>query len=485
MNIYLIRTLVLICALSLITSSCAVGPDYKKPEINLPDKFHSADLLSEDKSNLQSEGSTIDNWWDTFNDPILSSLIAKASSSNLTILQAIERVEQGRAATRQTFFGLFPTPSVTSQFLKSKIAGVRFPGIASNGIEFEVYTAGLEVNWEIDLFGRIRRAIEANESLAIGSAFSLDDSIRLVQAQIATAYIQLRGAQLQRDITKENSNRQKSILSLLQKRFEIGDYSPFDFERAKALTSRTEALLSQYDSIIAMNIHRIAALTGEFSHDLMSELEVRAPLPEFKGPNRISSPEELIRRRPDVKVAEQNLHAATAEIGVAMADLFPKVSIFGSINEEGRSPGDWFSSNSRAFSFGPQMSWSILNLGAIINNIKFKKSSTRENLLKYKEVIILTLEEVENVITELSVEIERNFHLQNAFNASQNAERIAELRYKEGRINYLDLLSSQQELLETESELADSKTRKLLAYVSLYRALGGTWEENDTSRQIS
>jgi outer membrane protein, multidrug efflux system len=480
-NIQIAAVLYVACSLA----SCAVGPDYKKPDISLPGEFTQKDSLKDINENLD-EHEELENWWDSFNDPFLTELISRSTSTNLTVLQAVERIEQARAATRQTFFGLFPTPTVTSQFLRSKIAGVRFPGIASNGIQFELYSAGLEANWEIDFFGRIRRAIESNESLAIGTAFSLDDSIRLIQAQIATAYIQLRGAQLQRKLTAENIRKQREILALIEKRHEVGEYSPFDLERARALTARTESMLSQFDALISVNIHRIAALSGEFSADLIDELKLEKDLPEYHGTGIISSPEQLIRRRPDVRVAEQSLHAATADIGVAMADLFPQVSIVGSVSQEGRSPSDWFGNNSDAYAYGPRISWSILNLGAIINNIKSRRARTRELLLRYKEVIVITLEEVENAITELSLQLERSSHLERAYLASSKALEIAEIRYREGIINYIDLLSAQQELLDTESELTDSRTRKSLAYISLYRAFAGSWkadEEQDTAME--
>ncbi len=479
---YLCCVSLVLCVL--IFSSCAVGPNYKKPEIDLPEKFIQSNKI--DDINTVTEASTEEtrkpsNWWDSFGDPLLTRLITQSSETNLSILQAVERVEQARAITRQTFFGLFPTPTVTSQYLKSKIAGIRFPGIASNGIQFELYSLGLEANWEIDLFGKIRRAVESDHSMAIGSAFSLDDSLRLVQAQIATAYIQLRGAQQQRLLTLRNIKHQKELLSLIEKRFEIGNYSPYDLERARALTARTEAMVSQFDALIAINIHRLAALSGGFFEELIEELKIEKELPQYHGAGIITSPLELIRRRPDVRVAEQSLHSATADIGVAMADLFPQISIIGSVSQEGRDPSDWFKNNSSAYAYGPRVSWSILNLGAILNNIKTKRARTREVLLRYKEVIVITLEEVENAITELALELERSTHLERAFNSSKRAQDIAEIRYTEGVINYLDLLTAQQELIETESELADSRTRKSLAYVSLYRALGGAWDISETS----
>lgn len=465
-----------------IFNSCSVGPNYKSPDIDLPEDFQEKSRLTVINTNTDNE-KKFENWWDNFNDPILSNLINESIKSNLSILQAVERIEQARAATRQTFFGLFPTPTITGQYLKSKIAGVRFPGIASNGIQFELYSLGLEANWEIDLFGKIRRAIESNESLAIASAYSLDDAVRLIEAQIATAYIQLRGAQTQKLLTQKTINHQKEILKLLEKRYEIGDLSPLELERAKVLTSRTEAMISQFDVLIDINIHRLASLSGSFKGDLIEKLKINSDLPNYIGPGFISSPEQLIRRRPDVRAAEQNLHAATADIGVAVADLFPQISIFGSINQEAIEPSNLFSSNSEAFNYGPRVSWSILNLGAILNNIEVRKARSREILLRYKEVIINTIEEVDNAISELATELERSSHLQTAFNSSKNAFEISEIYYKEGSISFIDYLSSEQEMIETMSELNDSKTRKSLAYVSLYRALGGSWNGNKNQEE--
>lgn len=462
----------------LMATSCAVGPDFKKPEVELPSDFYQKDTYDQVAAKLDLSEDSSSNWWDSFNDSLLVELVQESSSKNLSILQAVERIEQARAASRQTFFGLFPTPTITGQYLKSKVAGVRFPGIASDGIQFELYSAGLEANWEIDLFGKIRRAVESADSLALSTAFNLDDTLRLIHAQIATAYMQLRGAQLQRKLTSDNIAKQREILSLIEKRFEAGSYSPFELERSKSLTSRSEALLSQYDALIDVNIHRIAALTGRYPAEIASKLKVESALPEYAGGGIINSPEELIRRRPDVKVAEQSLHAATADIGVAVADLFPQISISGSVTEEGRKPNDWFGSNSHAYTYGPRVSWSILNLGAILNNISVKKARSRELLLKYKETIVLVIEEVENAITELNFQNERLYHLNQAFSSSRKAEEIAQIRFKEGTLNYLDLLTAQQELISTESEFADAKTRRNLAFISLYRSLGGEWSND-------
>ncbi|HMO18714.1 MAG TPA: efflux transporter outer membrane subunit [Oligoflexia bacterium] len=476
---------IIVFSLSITFSGClpglAVGPDFESPKIETENSLTRAKLLDEfepNEKNAERPDETAD-WWISFNDPLLNSLIEVVSESNLGILQAVERVEQARASSMQTFFGLFPTPTLVGQYLKNKTAAVRFPGIAANGIQFEVYSAGLEATWEIDLFGRLRRSVESADSLAIASAYSLDDAKRLVQAQVATAYLQLRGAQRQKKIALDNIQKQREVLKLIETRFEIGDSSPFDTERARALTARTESTVSQFDALIAISTHRIAALMGDFSPDFISMLEKNDIIPEYSGRAALSSPEELLRRRPDVKIAERNLQASSAEIGVAVSDLFPRIEFSGQLAREARVPEDFFKSGAQAYSYGPRFSWQILNLGAVLNNIDRTKAVHRERIFKFQETLIIALEEIENATAELAREIEREYHLERAFKSAKEAERIAEVRYKEGMLNYLDLLTAQQSALEIDAEFTDSKTKKALSYVSLYRALGGSWKKTD------
>ncbi len=481
---------------SVVLSSCAVGPDFKAPESIISDKFVNSKGFKTEKTPVLNDGSSNKSyddknfaWWNSFNDPVLNELLLSSGEKNLTVLSLVQRVEQADAITRGTFFGLFPQPELNFGYIKNQTAGARFPGLTRNGIQFEIFSVGGQASWEIDLFGRVRRELESAGSFKNQSIFNLADTLRLVHSELATTYINLRQYEKQKAIALNNINNQKAILDLTEKKLEVGEGTPLDTERARALTAKTEASLYQYDALISASINRIATLSTlpieavylKLGYDSVGNPLTSYEIPEYAGPITIGSPAELIKKRPDLRALEESLHAAVAEVGVATADLFPRITFTGSMSRDARHISNWPDKAAEAYNYGPQVTWSILNLGVVLNQIDASKAASKAVLYNYQEATLKALEEVETSLSQIRAELGAISLYEKAEASSREAERIASLQYKEGVISYTDLLQTQQSLLQSQSDLASSKARLSLAHVSLYRSLGGAWSEEKSS----
>lgn len=462
----------------LTLNSCnylTVGPDYESPELKLPTEYSTKTTKLETKSEIPSP-----EWWNAFDDKVLHELIVKGTNNNLSLKQAFERLNLARANAQLSLQDFFPRVDIFSTYVKSKSPAIRFPGSSVPSFTFEQYSLGADLSWEIDVFGRLRRLNESEVELKNEKLFLTADTLRLLQADLATYYVQLRAAQSQRLIAEANLVKQREVLNLIKQRMDVGDSSPIDFERTNTLVSTTEALIPQYKSAENSALYRLATLTGSYPSELPETLKMDASIPKYVGPATISSPAEVIKRRPDVRAIEANAKSDNALVGVSISNLFPIVNFAGSLSEEGRSSKDWFSKTSDAYSIAPRISWSILNIGSIIQDIKGSRARAREGLLAYQETVLKALEEVETALSEVDSQIQRKTSLKQAFKSATRVEQIAQEQYNQGLIDNLELIDAQQSALQTQSQLRDSQAQLALSYIRLFKALGGGWEEEPT-----
>jgi len=461
-------------------TSCSVGPDYSRPELNLPGKYDVPEHIEKASLDLNTEENDQGLWWKNFNDPILVQLIDLATADNLSLQSSLARIDEANSLSDATFAGLFPAPAITGQYIKNKTAPARFPGIASQGISYEIYSLAGSVAWEADLFGRIRRQYQSAEHQEAKIIFNSADLLTSIQAQISTAYFQLRGAQKQKEIAEGNFKTQSETLKILEDKFNVGVIGGLDLERARAQKFKTESLIFDYDTLINNALNRIAALTGRYPHDLPGDLlSVNYELPTYSGPIRIGKPFELLSRRPDIRAAEENAISSSAEIGVAIGDFYPKVSFNGTISRDSRDISNLSSTAAKAYNYGPNITWNILNFYQILNRVDAAKANAKANLIDYKNTIVSALEEVDNSLVNLNNLLIKADLLESAANSSVAAENIAKAKYDAGAIGFLDLLLSQSETLSSQSAYITAKTEVDLAYVNLFRVLGGTWEDAD------
>ncbi len=466
--------------ISLVLTSCAVGPDFKTPDTQLPTEYSRA-KLNHFSPNVEKDPQVA--WWENFKDETLNRLISNASSENFSIQSAIERIEEAEANTRGSYFGLIPQFTIGAQYIKNKTAAARFPGIASRGIQFGIYSLSGQTSWEIDLFGKLRRQSEGFATIKDKSIYNLADLLRLLQAQVGTTYLELRGLQKKKQVVDQTIANQIEIFNLTKAKFDIGQASQIDFERSNVQLETTKARGYEVQGLIDASVARLSTLTRLPIVELEERLNSSIQLPIYDGPLVIGSPTELLNKRPDVRIAEEEAHLATTNIGVAWANFLPQVAFNGTLSRDALSASDWNTSAAKAYNYGPSISWSILNLGTLINELDASEASTKAAVLNYRSVVILALEEVEISLSNLTTEQKRAEHLKNALDSAKEAYRISQLQYDQGILPYADLLLIEQERLQTELDSIDSEVKLSGNYVNLFKSLGGAWEEDKAHKE--
>lgn len=466
-------------AVVLAMTGCAVGPDFVKPTTEVPKNFLGADAgLS---GQLDTVSDVRDGWWQSFTDPELDALIVQAVGSNNDLETALARVNQARAARREAFLDLLPTVTSAGTYNRSHIptrtfAGNAFPAQQSH-IDNEFYTAGFDAFWELDLFGRVRRSVEAKTAESAASVAELHDAIRIVVSEVARNYFLLRGTQQQIEVAKQNAQTQEQVVKIAQALFKGGQSTEFDVVRAKAQLSNTLAAVPALEARAQAALYRLAVLCGKQPAEVVPQLAQRKPLPTYNGPVTLGDPAGLLRRRPDIRAAELRLAAATAGIGVAEGDLFPKVTFNGSISFQAQTVGDFGASGSDAYRILPSISWPAFNLGRVFANIDQAEALRDGSLAQYEQTVLVALEDTESALAQFSASRQRRDLLSQSVQNSDRAVQIARTQYENGLVDLLPVLDAQRVALTTQLELAQSQTELLTSLVALFKALGGGWSE--------
>jgi multidrug efflux system outer membrane protein len=458
------RTVIALAAA--LVAGCTVGPDYQKPETKPPEVWgEKADTSSADLSR----------WWSVFNDPALEKLVALAVESNHDLRLAGARIREAKADLGIASGALLPEVNLTGAATRIRISenATRFP---DSGLYSNLYTGGFGASWEIDLFGGTRRAIEAAEA-DLETTVVFREAVRVsLLGELAANYVGLRGNQRLLSVLNENLASAKSTADLIRARIRAGLATDFDLARAESLVANAESQLPQVEAALKRSLHRIGVLVGREPRALAGELERVAPIPAAPAGVIVGLPSELLRRRPDIHVAERQLAAATARVGVATAEMFPKISLTGAFGLESFNSSDFFEAASRTFIVGPVVRWPIFAGGRIRAGIEAADARQEQALVEYEKSILVALEEVENSLVGYLREGERRRSILAAADADKRAATLSDDLYKKGLASFLEVLEAQQNLFVTQAELARSEAGVSLALVSLYRALGGGWE---------
>ncbi len=503
---------------SLLTTGCVTGPDYERPVSDLP-----ATWATTPEGGANAEPAAVSRWWELLNDPVLTQLVADAAAGNLDLQLAEARLREARAARGIAASTLMPTLGVSGSYklegspdttpdAGSPIGvGVSAgPGGLSRSLTYrgnnatvtrtvgatgantslslnpsaeapdrtqDMFMVGFDAGWELDLFGGNKRAVEAAEADIDAAEERLNAVMVSLAAEVALNYIDLREAQSRLDITQQNIAAQEQSVRLTRARFDAGLSSELDTIRASSLLATTQSQLPLLKAGVQTAIHRLGVLAGETPGAMQSTLEVQGAIPVAPASVPVGLPSELLLRRPDIRTAERELAAATARIGVAVADLYPKFSLTGSFTGREGDLGSLLSSAGRAWSIGPGVSWPIFDGGRIRANIEVQNTREDQAALVYKQVILYALEEVENGLVGFAQEQVRRESLAAAVESNRRSVRIANERYVQGLEDFLSVLNAQQQLFQSEDLLAQSQSLVLTNLVSLYKALGGGWEE--------
>ncbi|HEX2789117.1 MAG TPA: TolC family protein [Steroidobacteraceae bacterium] len=443
-------------------AGCAVGPNYHRPE--------AAPVVARNLNAQQFTAAPAPaDWWQQVDDPELASLEQRALAGDLDLQLALQRVRAARAVVRGTQLDYAPHIPLDAAYSHSK---EQQPGFGSERYDIESYSVGFDASWELDLFGRTRRAVQAASADLGAQTANLDETRVIVAAEVARNYFQLRGTQQQLVVAHDNIDNERESLRLTQVRYEAGRVTELDVDSALARLKTTEATLPLLEAQEKSYGYRLAVLLGSSPGDLDAEL-IATPAHAWTEPLPIGDVTTLLRHRPDVRIAERNLAAATARVGVATAELFPRVSFTGFIGFLTGNSVQLGAAGSRAWSVGPSISWTALDFGSAQARLQVSKSEASGALASYRQAVLLALEDFENACLNYGKQQARLASVMEQTEASRRAARLAEVQYREGGINFLVLLDAQRTLLEAEDAVAQAETGVNTGAVAVYKALGG------------
>ncbi len=456
-----------------LTAGCAsVGPDYKQPEMDMPAQWHTVldPALLPDKTLMVQ-------WWTLFEDPILNSLIDAASQNNLDLLTAIARVEETRSHVGMVTGEHYPDVDVTGSVSRNRGS----ENSLGQGYKETLYSSGIGAGWEIDLFGRIRRNIEAAKAEYQASEEDRIDVMITVYAEVSRTYLDIRIAQARLAASLANIESQKETLRLIRSRLKHGLSTELDVARAERVLANAEAEIPPLRMILSQSINNLAVLLGRQPGSLYSELMTPGPIPLPPKNATVGVPADLLRHRPDIRRAERLLAAQTARIGVATAELYPSFTLTGSFGYESIDAGDLFDPASRVFSFGPSLRWNIFSGGRIRNQIKAQDAITRQALLAYEHAVLNALREVENILKAYVEDKIRLAALERSVEAARKSVKLATDLYTQGLSDFQPVLDAQRSQFTIENQLAVASGETAANFVRLYSALGGGWNPENPS----
>jgi outer membrane protein, multidrug efflux system len=446
----------------LLAAGCAVGPHYKAPR-PADVKFHATD------PNLETEAPFDSRWWKQFEDPVLDSLVERTVTSNNSIRIARARLSESRAIFDERKLDRYPTVPVAASYQYSK---EQVPGFGDQRRTINTFTSGFDAFWEADLFGRVSHGIAA--ARAENQAFEADlhDAQVSVVAELARNYFELRGAQWRLAVAERSLKNQRETLRLTQLRRDAGVGEEQDVASAAARVAVIESTIPSFEFGVSRAEYRLAVLTGTRPGELNMDLAPR-DYPAIAKALPIGNPGELLQRRPDVRSAELRLAAATERQGVAAASLFPQVSVSGFLGFLAGRGSLFFTGDSRAWSVSPSLSWSAFDLGRARARVRGSNTATEEALAFYEETVLRALEETESALANYHAQQARLIKLNDQARESKRAADIARLRYREGVVDFLELLDAERTQLQAEDAVAESEQDVYVAVIALYKALGG------------
>jgi NodT family efflux transporter outer membrane factor (OMF) lipoprotein len=449
-------------------AGCTVGPDYREPVLAVPNRWQAGRLPAAGLKPIDREA--LKTWWKSFGDARLDRLMNQALSDNLDLQMALARIDQARAQRLGTRAELFPEVNASAN------AG-RFdnplPGIAPPGTRFNLYELGFDALWEVDLFGRLRRRLEAATADLDAAAEDYAQSLVTLTADLARAYVEYRSLQDQLRITRSNLDTQQHTLRLTERLFEVGAGTRHDVVRARAQTETTAAQIPALEAGLVATLRQLEVLVGRQPGALTAAMTEPGPVPAAPGREILASPAATIRHRPDLRVAERRLAAATALQGAAIAEWFPRVSLAGFLGFRNTELEDLFKSAAFSYSALGNLLQPLVNFGRIQAGIDLADARQKEAYLAFEKAVLEALRETETALTRYLQEEVRRQTLARSVADQRESVRLSQLRYQEGVISFLDVLDAQRALLAAEIELARSEAAASTNLIAVYKALGG------------
>ncbi|MGI4861465.1 MAG: efflux transporter outer membrane subunit [Janthinobacterium lividum] len=480
-------------ALTLV--GCTLGPDYVAPQAATPASYNDLARIGGDVASRPQASEPDPAWWRAFDDPQLDSLITRAIAGNLSLQQAVLRIAAARQQVVQSAAAGMPTLSANASAKReqlglqgildsshvstselSAVSTTAASAVNSLTDPVNVFQGSFDASWELDLFGKVRRSVESSQAEAREDVESRNDALVSLEAEVARAYVQLRGAQLVARTLDEQIKIAQDSVDLTHERSRHGLSPQVDVENASAQLGTLRAQLPQYEAQTVQAMNGLAVLLGQAPGSLDAELSTVRPMPALPAAIPVGLPSTLARRRPDVRQAEAALHAATANIGVSVAQLFPSVSLtgqFGLRNTQASYLTHW---SSHFYSFGPGVSVPIFEGGRLRASVRMARAQQASAALNYRQTVLSALQDVENGLVNYRTDQARTAALQAALGSQQNAFELANESYRQGIDTFLNVLDAQRQLSQAKQQLAQSQVQTGTDLVALYKALGGGWQ---------
>lgn len=459
----MIRFVLLLPCLVFAGCLTAVGPDYVPPELEAPETW--SDGRGDDPPPAAQ-------WWSAFGDPTLDELMAEAEAGNLDLLVAVARIDESRAALGVASGQYLPNLGVGASAALVRQSQEVTGRSSKTDTSFNV---GPDMSWEIDLFGRIRRSVESATADLDATIEDYGAVLIALHAEIASAYVELRTIQGRIRIAESNAAAQRKSRDIVMVRRDLDDVSGLDEAQADSNVASTEATIPQLKAAAVRQLNRLSTLTGQWPGALTERLAQDAKIPEPPARILTGIPADILRRRPDVRGAERTLAAQTARIGVATAELYPQLTLFGTVGLEALRVDDLFKGSAHSFSVGPSLSWNLFNGARLRRQINVEEFRAEQALANWRNSVLVALEEVETALADVKYERERREALSRAADAYRRTVGFARDQYREGEIAFQQLLDAERNLLTFEDSEIASRGQVAQNVIRLYRALGGDW----------
>ena len=459
-----------------LVSCKAVGPDYEgAPELEVPENWDNQlnnEFIEASVSQTQ--------WWTLFNDPVLNDLISRAAVDNLDAKISLARVEVARANLGIAEGAKLPAlDGLGDVSEKSKSKSV------SGDKDTDIYSSiGLDISWEIDIFGYLRRSIEAADAQLDRSVERYRDVMVILYAEIANNYVALRTAQERLQYALENVKSQKDTLRIVNARYEAELVSEVDLLQSEQNLAAAQSNIPLFHARINELSNSLAILLGKNPGTLNSELKQSYGIPHVPEKTVVQVPREILRQRPDIREAERLLAQETAEVGIATAEEYPRFNLNGTFGYDSKEFDNQFSSDSRYWSFGPNFRWNIFDGGATQAAIEVQDAQVEEARVNYEKRVLRAFEEVENAIKSYKEEKQRNASLNVSVSAAKKVNKITLARYTSGLIDFQEVQDAERVIFFQEDDLAKSNGNLVQFIIQLYKAMGGGWEDTETATEI-
>ena len=421
-------------------------------------------------------------YWRSLGDSTLDRLIAEVVRANLDVRSAAARVRGARAARSEAALDFVPTVTVGGGYTRQRLSSATFP-ITGGGAfpDQDIWDAGFDASWELDLFGRVRRSVQAQGALVGAAREDLRDVQVSLTSEVARTYFELRGAQERLGVARRNADNQRRTLQVTQQRLDAGRGTAFDTERARTNLGFTLASIPALEAQVASAQYQIGVLVGRPPATLAEELAQAVAVPALPSGVTVASPDSLIRRRPDVAAAERQVAAERAFVGAAKADYLPRVTVGGSAGYSAADLGGLGDDGSFRYAVGPVISWPALNLGRVKARVDASQARAAEAEAQYSQTVLRALQEVETGLVRYRTARTRVERIQDAATASARAAELARLRFEGGVADFLQVLDAERTQLDAEDQLAQAHTDAATSYAALYKALGGARPEEGTT----